>query len=79
MAIPEASLIDQLAIHEMIHVVDAPGPFEDGQPDFLVNDLPDPNHYPDTLYLSDGSTGSVQVVLSDQVSGTLRPAICRSD
>ncbi|MBK9137279.1 MAG: Ig-like domain-containing protein [Verrucomicrobia bacterium] len=56
------SLIEDVTIHEMIHLVQAGGAFEDGRPDFLVNDLPDPNDRPDTLYLSDGSTNLVEVV-----------------
>ncbi len=68
------SLIDDVSIHEMIRVVDAGGTFEDGRPDFLVNDVPDPNSFPDTLYLSDGSTNHVQAVMNDAVLGTLSPA-----
>ncbi|MBM3881941.1 MAG: DUF11 domain-containing protein, partial [Verrucomicrobia bacterium] len=56
------SLVDEVSIHEMIQLVQAQGPFEDGQPDFLVNDLPDLEDLPDTLYLSDGSTHPVQTV-----------------
>ncbi|MBI5386505.1 MAG: hypothetical protein HZA90_17690 [Verrucomicrobia bacterium] len=56
------SLIDDVGIHEMIHLVQAGGAFEDGRPDFLVNDLADDRDLPDTLYLSDGSTNPVQVV-----------------
>ena len=56
------SLIDGLTIHEMIHLVQAPGAFEDGRPDFLVNDVPDLYDRPDTLHLSDGRTNTVAVV-----------------
>ena len=56
------SLIDEVTIHEMIHLVQAQGVFEDGKPDFLVNDIPDVNDRPDTLYLSDGTTNPVSVV-----------------
>ncbi|MBI1842112.1 MAG: cadherin repeat domain-containing protein [Verrucomicrobia bacterium] len=55
------SLIDEVTIHEMIHLVQAPGPFEDGLPDFLVNDIGDPENLPDTLYFSDRTTQPVQV------------------
>ena len=71
---PRLSLIDDISIHEMTHVVDAGGPFEDGRPDFLVNDIPDVNSFPDRLYLSDGSTNNVQAVTNDAVFGTLSPA-----
>jgi hypothetical protein len=54
------SLIKNVAIHELIRVVDASQmDGDDGLPDFLVNDLPDPNDLPDTLYLSDGSVMDV--------------------
>jgi hypothetical protein len=57
-----ASLIEKLSIHELIHVVQAPGAFEDGRPDFLVNDIGDIWALPDTLYMSDGTTNPVRVV-----------------
>ena len=43
----------------MIHVVQADRPGDDNLPDFLVNDVPDPDSLPDTLYLSDGSVAPV--------------------
>ncbi len=67
------SLIDEVSIHEMIHLVQAGGSFADGKPDFLVNDLPDLNDYPDTLYLSDGTTNRVELVTSGVAGGTLSP------
>ncbi|MCY2963301.1 MAG: Ig-like domain-containing protein, partial [Planctomycetota bacterium] len=48
------SLIDSVDIHEMIHLVTAAGAFDDGKYDYLVNDIPDVNDTPDTLFLSDG-------------------------
>lgn len=56
------SLIEEVTIHETLHFVQAPGVFEDGKPDFLVNDTPDPNDLPDALYLSNGTTNPVEVV-----------------
>src|SRR5439155_4400682 len=50
------SLIDEISIHELTHLVQAPGAFEDGLPDFLVNDFPDLDNLPDKIYLSDGTT-----------------------
>ena len=35
-------------------------PGDDGLPDFLVNEVPDPDNTPDTLYLSDGSVAPLQ-------------------
>ncbi len=56
------SLLEQVNIHELIHLVQAGGAFEDGRPDFLVNDIPDLRDLPDTLWLSDGTTNPVSVV-----------------
>ncbi len=56
------SLVDEVTIHEMIRLVQAIGPFEDGKPDFLVNDENDPDDLPDHIYLSDGRTNRVSVV-----------------
>jgi hypothetical protein len=59
---PRLSLIDGVEIHEMNHLVQAEGAFDDGLPDFLVNDIADFNYLPDTLYLSDGRIEPVSVV-----------------
>jgi hypothetical protein len=59
----ETSLIESVDIHELIHLVHAQGTFDDGKPDFLVNDVKDERTLPDTLYLSDGTTNSVAAVL----------------
>ncbi len=65
------SLIRSVEVHELNHIVDADRAFEDGRPDFLVADHPDVNHLPDTLYLSDGSTNTVNVVTNGGFSGDL--------
>ncbi|RME95831.1 MAG: hypothetical protein D6766_02230, partial [Verrucomicrobia bacterium] len=65
----ETCPIDSVQIHELIHLVQAPGAFEDGKPDFLVNDEDDPEHLPDILYLSDGSTAPVQAVSQGTFTG----------
>ena len=72
------STIKSVSIHEMNHIVEAGYGFADGQPDFLVNDVPDPDHLPDTLYLSDGTTNPVQAVQQCVFDGARRRAICRS-
>jgi hypothetical protein len=59
---PRLSLIDGVEIHEMTHLVQAPGTWDDGLPDFLVNDVADFNNLPDTLYLSDGTKQPISVV-----------------
>ena len=71
---PRLSLIEDLSIHEMIHLVQAGGAFEDGQPDFFVNEVPDPLDLGDTLYLSSGETNKVDRVDEAVVGGTLSPA-----
>jgi hypothetical protein len=56
------STIKSVSIHEMEHIVDAGYGYSDGKPDFLVNDVPDPDNMPDTLYFSDGTTNAVSAV-----------------
>ncbi|MEI6341894.1 MAG: putative Ig domain-containing protein, partial [Verrucomicrobiota bacterium] len=68
------SLIDDVSIHEMIRVVRAGGVWDDGKPDFLVNDEPDLRDLPDTLYQSNGTTNRVQVVESATISGAVTPS-----
>lgn len=69
---PRLSLIDSVSIHELIHVVKAQVPSDDNIPDFLVNDIPDANVLPETLYLSNGSvmpvTGVTNAVADAPVS-----------
>ncbi len=63
----DTSLIQSVNIHEMIHVAEAGyvgnpsgAPVkDDGVPDFLTNDVPDPDHLPDTLWLSNGTQAPV--------------------
>ncbi len=56
------SLVEGVTMHELIHIVKAPAPFDDGRPDFLVNDVADLYDRPDTLHLSDGSVAPVTMV-----------------
>ncbi len=63
------SLVDEVTIHEMIRLVNAGGIFQDGKPDFLVNDDPDPDDLPDHIYLSDGSTNRVSVIRAASADG----------
>jgi hypothetical protein len=67
---PRLSLIKDLEIHELIHLIEAQGPLDDGLPDFLVNDVPDVNDFPDTVHLSNGGTAPVAVYQVAAVSGT---------
>ena len=68
---PRLSLIDEVTIHEMNHLVRAGGVWDDGEPDFLVNDIPDLRDLPDTLYQSNGTTNHVEVVEDFTLSGTV--------
>ncbi len=61
------SLIESVEIHELNHVVRAGGTFEDGKLDFLVNDVPDQQDLPDTLYLSDGRIEPVTLATQSSV------------
>ncbi|MCP5527995.1 MAG: cadherin-like domain-containing protein [Verrucomicrobiales bacterium] len=70
---PRLSLIEDLSIHELIRLVYAGGEFDDGKPDFFVNDVPDVLDLGDTLYLSNGEIREVTLVEEGAVVGTLSP------
>jgi hypothetical protein len=63
------SVFDGLEIHPMTHLVRADRAWDDGLPDFLVNDIPNLANLPDTLYLSGGQIEPVSVVQSATVNG----------
>jgi len=63
------SLIDNVEIHSLTHKVLADRPTDDDVPDFLVNDIPNPESLPDTLYLSDGSLAAVNVITNGVFDG----------
>ncbi|HAV61887.1 MAG TPA: hypothetical protein DCY13_05940, partial [Verrucomicrobiales bacterium] len=65
------SLIDSVEIHELIKTVLADRAGDDLAPDFLANDIPDPDSLPDILHLSDGSTALVNA----STNGTFSNAI----
>jgi hypothetical protein len=67
------SLIKDIEIHEMTRMIEALGPLADGVPDFLVNDMPDINDFPDRVHLSDGTTAPVAVYQIATLSGTPSP------
>jgi hypothetical protein len=56
---PQASVINGVEIHELIHLAEGIGAGDDGKTAFLVNDIPDANHTPDTIYLPDGTIQDV--------------------
>lgn len=61
---PRLSLIGHLGIHELIHPIQSFGSRANSVNDFLVNDIPDENNYPDSIFFSDGGKTSVGVVES---------------
>ena len=58
---PDLSLVSSLRIHPLIHTVYAYGNLDDGINDFLVDDVDDYRHYPDSLYFSNGSRTGVAI------------------
>jgi hypothetical protein len=70
---PRLSLMQNVEIHEMIRMVRAQGARDDGRPDFLTNDVPDANDFPDTLHYSDGGTDLVTVSQTGTFSGPPGP------
>ncbi len=71
---PRLSLIDSVNIHELNHAVRVEDPADDHKPDFLVNSIPDPDRYPDTLFNSDGTTAPVNVGLNQVIDGFIYPS-----
>ncbi len=66
---PELSLIGGVQIHELIKSVYVYGEHDDGINDFLVNDIPDSEDYPDALYYSNGIVEEVFVAESSETDG----------
>lgn len=64
----ELSLVNGVAIHELIKTVDAYGDKEDGVADFLVNDDSDFNDTPDAIYYSNGGKDTVTVAKSAKLN-----------
>jgi hypothetical protein len=65
------SLIDTVRIHELIRSVRVANPTDDSKPDFLVNDVPDADHLPDTLYFSGGGKAMVKIATDADSSGAV--------
>lgn len=57
------SSVDEVSIHELIHVVRGTCPQDDGVCDFLTNENPETQALPNAVHLSDGSVAPVTVVL----------------
>lgn len=69
---PEFSLVQNLTTHSLIHTIRVEYPSDDGVPDFLVDDVIDPDAIPDTIYSSDGRIISpVATVRNVTISGSI--------
>jgi len=66
---PLLSPIQGVEIHEIAHMVQADGSWDDGQPDFLVIDTNSVNSLPNMLYLSDWTVQPVSVVQTATTRG----------
>jgi hypothetical protein len=66
---PRLSLVQGVEIHQMTHVVQAEGAWDDGQSDFLTVETPNFGSLPDTLFLSDGTRQPVSVVQTGSTDG----------
>ena len=55
----ETSLISSVQTHTLIHAGDINYPNSTGATDYLVDDNPNPQDLPDTIYFSDGTTAPV--------------------
>ena len=71
---PQLSPIQGVQIHELIHMVQADGAWNDGEPDFLVVEAGSSNSLPNALYLSDGSVQPVSVVETATNNGPVTPS-----
>jgi len=71
LGIPGLSLIERVNIHQILHSVRVDVPNDDNKPDFLADDVDDPNFLPDTLYNSDGTTAPVNVATNSTINGQL--------
>ncbi|AQQ71014.1 delta-60 repeat domain protein [Limihaloglobus sulfuriphilus] len=64
---PRLSIIQGVEVHELSRSVRVDSPSDDGIVDFLVNDIPDADSLPDTLYTSTGIIKPVAAILVAQV------------
>ena len=62
--IPDLSLVSHKELHELVRPVLVYGTDADAVLDFLVNDVPDENNTPDSLYFSQGGRTEVKPVQS---------------
>ena len=57
----KTSLISSVKTHALVHAGNFNYPGSTGEMDYLVNDIPNPENLPDTIYFSDGTTAPVNV------------------
>lgn len=62
--ISDLSLVSHKQLHELVHPIFAYGSLDDGVNDFMVNDVPDANDAPDSIYFSNGGKTAVVVAQS---------------
>ncbi len=66
----QLSLIDDVTVFPMVHVVRVDAPTDDGMPDFLVIDPASPDNLPNAIHSSDGQVLPVSAVTQGTVDGT---------
>lgn len=67
----DLSLVSGIEIHELTHSISVYGVLNDSINDFLVNDIPDANDYPDMLYYSNGAIADVYIADSSAIDGPI--------
>lgn len=65
----DTSIFDRVGIHPLAHTILVDRPDDDGMPDFLVNDVIDPEAMPDTIYSSEGFQLPVNVAVNIATDG----------
>ena len=70
---PQLAIVNSVEIHEMIHLASEIGTGASSGTAFLVDDSPNANNTPDTVYLPDGTTAPVAQATNVNVQGTLGP------
>ncbi len=69
----ETSLIQSVTTHTLVYAGDFNYPDSTGATDYLVDDTPNPEGLPDTIYFSDGTTAPVNIA-SDAVAAPSGPS-----
>jgi len=62
----ETSLIDSVTTHDLVHAGNFTYSDSTGAMDYLVDDTPNPDNLPDTIYFSDGTTAPVNIATGVQ-------------